>query len=324
MNVNSPGIIEPSAIRQIITGAESVLQSGFDLVSKRILKPFVIGSVFHGASAWDSRIAGLTAARLGCYHISFPAGEGRAMSSEETISHLEDLSQSVDILLASYVDRSSFGAGHLLVERLCSNQELPIVWVRDELFAYQPGLAELLGLSHALHGLEKRRIVISWGFGSQFALPNTAQCLLLFALSMGCNVRVVNPPKFPLLKRVAREARDIVKSSGVEFEETQEFESSFKDADAVFALNWCRLDDLNHPERFPAYASEFKDWYFDTETLPEGCIFSSEYPVETDLLVAPRVARGNRSVVSSWLSRRTSTLAASIDWVLQTCRSRIK
>jgi len=268
-------------------------------------------------------IAGLTAARLGCSSVEFP-DEDRTMSSGETISHLEDISRSVDVLLTAYVDRSSFGAGHLLTERLLSSTDLPLICVRDEMFAPQPGLAELLGFSLALHSLERRKIVISWGFGSQFVLPSTAHSLLLFALTIGSNVRVVCPSKFPLLKRVSKQARDIAKASGAEFEESQEFEGSFKDADAVFALNWCRLDDLNHPERFPTYAAEFKDWYLASDILPEGCFFSSEYPVETESLVAPAIARGNKSVAPSWLTRRTSVLAASIDWVLQTHGPRTK
>ncbi len=324
MSMTSSRKLEPSVIRQIITAAESLLHGGFDAVSNGIKKPFVIGSMFHDAPAWDSTIAGLTAARLGCSHVGFPEEEGRAISSEETISQLEWFGRLVDILLVAYIDRNSFGAGHLLMERLCSNLELHSVCVRDEVFADQSALAELLGFSHALRGLEKRRIVISWGFGSQFVLPSTAHSLLLSALTMGSNVRVVCPSRFPLLKRVAREARDIAKSSGAGFEESQEFEGSFNDADAVFASNWCRLDDLNHPERYPAYASEFKDWYFDSGTLPEDCVFSSEYPTETELLVAPSVIHGDDSIASSWLSRRTSTLAASIDWFLQTHGDRAK
>jgi len=322
MNKYAPRMFESSSIRQIIGTAESILHSGFGVVSKKINMPFVIGSMSHCAPVWDSKIAGLTAARLGCSYVDFPE-EDRAMSSEDTISHLEDVCQSVDVLLTAYVDRSSFGAGHLLTEHFLSNTALPLICVRDEMFAPQPGLSELLGLSLALHGLERRRIVISWGFGSQFVLPSTAHSLLLFALIMGSNVRVVCPSKFPLLKRVIRQARDIARSSGTEFEESQEFEGSFKDADAVFALNWCGFDDLNHPERFPAYAAEFKDWYLASGILPERCFFSSEYPVETELLVAPPIARGNDSVFPSWLSRRTSVLAASIDWVLQTRGPRI-
>jgi ornithine carbamoyltransferase len=312
----TPQMLGRTGIEQIIMTAKSITETGFGDVSSKINSPFVIGSLFYGASTWDSRIADLTAARLGCSYIDFPTEERRAMSSEETISQLKDVSRSVDILLAAYVDTDSFGAGHLLATRFSAVTKSPLICVRDEVFAHQPGLAELLGFSLATQGLEKRKIVISWGFGSQFVLPSTAHSLLILALTMGSSVRVVSPPRFPLLKRAIREARDIAKSNGSEFEETQEFEGSFRDAEAVFALNWCRLDDLNHPERFAAYAAEFKDWHFASGALPDGCVFSSEYPIETDVLAASTIARGNDSVASSWLARRVSVLAASIDWVL--------
>jgi len=316
MKSGTPPLLRPTDIGHILMTARSITESGFGNVSSKIKSPFVIGSMFYGASTWDSRIASLAAARLGCSYVDFPTEEHYAMSSEETISHLKDVSRSVDTLLTAYVDRDSFGAGRLLTTRFSTSTESPLISVRDDVFAHQPGLAELLGFSLAMQGLEKRRIVISWGFGSQFILPSTAQSLLILALTMGSSVRVVCPPRFTLLKRAIREASTIAKSNGSEFEEVQEFEGSFRDADAVFALNWCRLDDLNHPDRFAAYAAEFKDWYFASGTLPDGCVFSSEYPIETDVLAASTIARGSNSVASSWLARRVSVLGASIDWVL--------
>lgn len=310
----------PGGIAEIIQTARSAMEHGYDEVSKGITSPLVIGSAFSNASPWDSRIGSITAARLGCSYVDFPLEEQHVFSSEEILEQLAEVSRAVDILLTAYVDNDTFGAGHLLTMRFPTDTLSSLVSVRDDVFANQPGLAELLGLYGRLGGLENRRVVITWGFGSRFALPGTAHSLMILALLAGSRIRVVSPPKFPLLRRVIREASSVAKAMNTEFEEVQEFEGSFKDADAVFALNWCRLDDFNHPERFAGYATEFKDWHFTSGTLPEGCTFATESPVETDLLAAPDVIHGSGSLVSSWLSRRVSTLVASIDWILRRSR----
>jgi ornithine carbamoyltransferase len=307
----------PTGVAEIMQIGKSVMEQGFGQVSENIRLPSVIGSAFYNASRWDSTIASITAGRLGCSYVDFPLEDEHAMSSEEILEQIAEIGRVVDILLTAHVDTDSFGAGRLLTMRFPAHIQSPLISVRDDIYAHQPGLAELLGLSARLGGLEKRRIVVSWGFGSQFVLPNTAHSLLILALSMGSNVRVVSPSGFSLLRRVISEASSVAKSENAEFEEVRDFEGSFKDADAVFVSNWCRLDDFNHPERFASLAAEFRDWHFTPDTLPQDCIFTTESPAESDLLAAPDLIHGGNSLVPSWLVRRVSALAASIAWILQ-------
>ena len=136
--------------------------------------------------------------------------------------------------------------------------------------------------------------------------------MLIAALAFGANVRLVTPSEFSFLNRVRRVARDTSMCSNVLFEEENEFEGSLKDADAVFALNWFRLDDFNHPERNQEHANEFKDWFVDEDILLERCIFSSVPPVQSGLLVSRKIVGSDRNITPLWLKHRTITLAATI------------
>jgi ornithine carbamoyltransferase len=307
----------PADIAEIMRIGKSFMEQGVDQVSENTHHPSVIGSAFYNASRWDSVVASITAARLGCSYVEFPLEEQQAMSSDEILEQMAEMGRIVDILLTAHIDADTFGAGHLLTMRFPEHVQSLLISIRDDVYAHQLGLAELLGLSARLGSLEKRRVVISWGFGSRFVLPSTAHSLLILALMAGSNVRVVSPSRFSLLRRVVSEASSLAESKNIEFEEVSDFESSFKDADAVFASNWCRLDDFNHPERFPGWAAEFKDWNFTSSMLPRGCLFATESPAESELIAAPDLIRGEDSLSPSWLSRRVSVLAASIAWAMQ-------
>jgi ornithine carbamoyltransferase len=134
-------------------------------------------------------------------------------------------------------------------------------------------------------------------------------------------VRVVAPPAFSLLNRVRKKAKDIANEVGSKFEETSVFADAFGDADAVFSLNWFRLDDFNHPERNPAFASKYKDWYMVPEMFSRSCIFSTEPPLQTDIMLSPELAQDPRNLSGSWLTRRIHVLAATIVYVLRKIRN---
>lgn len=313
----TPQVLGRAGIGDILQTAGSFMQHGFGDLPPDIHLPALVGTALHNVPSSDSTVTHAAAARLGSSLVDFPLQEKRAMMSEEILEHLASFSAIVDIVLAGYVDNETFGAGRVLTERFSEWTRSPLLCLRDDVYAHQSALAELLGLSARMGGLEKRRIAVSWGFGSAFGLPTTAHSLILAALITGASVRVVAPDKFSLLRRVMREGAKVANSPDSQLEEVHEFEGSFRDVDAVFALNWCRLDDFNHPERNPQYASEFRDWYFTSEKLPNGCTFVTEPPMQTELLASKDLLYGPTSLTTTWFGRRVAALAATIVWMAQ-------
>ena len=129
----------------------------------------------------------------------------------------------------------------------------------------------------------------------------------------GADVRVVAPPDFPTLGRVRKETSQ----SAVTVEATSDFANAFKDADAVYVLNWFRLNDFNHPERNTQQASKYKDWYLTQDLLPDSCVLSTDPSIQSDITVSSELLQDSRCISLSWLSRRVQILAATIDHVLR-------
>ena len=128
----------------------------------------------------------------------------------------------------------------------------------------------------------------------------------------GANVRIASPPEFSLMNRIRSRAKKTALSQGLEFEESHDLEDVHSGADAIFAANWLRLDDYNHPERHPLSAREYRDWFFTPDLLPQKCIFSTEPPLEPELLYSQSMVEDSRNITSGWLSRRAQVLTASI------------
>ena len=150
-------------------------------------------------------------------------------------------SEASDILLTAFSSSETFGEGRMLTKQFAEISRAPFASLHDDIYAWQSALANLLGLESRLNGLAGKQIVITWGFGNSFTSSAPANSTLISALAFGAQVSLVAPSKFSFLNRVRRVAEDTSQCCNVLYEEVDEFEGSFKDADAVFELNWMRL-----------------------------------------------------------------------------------
>ncbi|MFX1484442.1 MAG: hypothetical protein ACFFCP_14780, partial [Promethearchaeota archaeon] len=204
-----------------------------------------------------------------------------------------------DILLTAFSSSETFGEGRMLTKQFADTSKVPLASLHDDVYAWQSALANLLGLESRLNGLAGKQIAMTWVYGDSFTTPAPANSMLISALAFGAHVRLVAPDKFSFLNRVRRVAEDTSQCCNVLYEELDEFEGSFKNADAVFALNWMRLDDFNHPERNQEHAQEFKDWHFDS--LPESTVFATLPYTQSNLLASRKILSSERNMTSLWL-----------------------
>ncbi|MFX1607311.1 MAG: hypothetical protein ACFFDD_15600 [Promethearchaeota archaeon] len=304
-------------LQDIIKIAKTIDSSDFSIVHDALKQVKVVGSLFHGESPLESQVTDITAARLGHKLTDLGWKDAATMSTDAMLDSVRMSSQAVDFLLTGFSSSETFGEGRILTNQFADVSQVPLVSLHDDVYAWQDALAALLGLESRLDGISGKQVVVTWGFGNTFVNPAPAHSLLIAALAFGANVRLVTPPTFSFLNRVRRVARDTSMCSNVLFEEENEFEGALKDADAVFALNWFRLDDFNHPERNQAHAKEFKNWFIDEDTISDHCVFSSVPPVQSGLLVSRRVLRSERDITPLWLKHRTIVLAASIAHMLE-------
>ena len=300
-------------VTDILKGAHDIETSGFSKVSKEIRDSLILGMMFHNAASREEQVCELTGARLGVPVIDL---SWRNVESKETSVLLDEVrmaSDAVDILLTAFSSSETFGEGRKLTEKLPTFSDVPLISLHDDIYNWQTALSHVLGFQNRIGDLSGKQVVVSWGFGSNFTNPSIAHSLMVTSTLAGADVRLVAPPDFPTLGRVRKEAS----TSAVTVEETSDFVNAFKDADAVYILNWFRLNDFNHPERNTKQASKYKDWYLTQDLLPDSCILSSDPSIQSDITVSSELLHDPRCINSSWLSRRTQILAATIDHVLR-------
>jgi ornithine carbamoyltransferase len=299
-------------LQDIVKRAKSIDSSGFSAVRESLQKVGVIGRIFHGESPLERQVTAITATRLGHNLIDVGWNDASTMSMDSMLDSVRMSSLAVDLLLTAFSSGDTFGEGRILTNQFAGASHVPLVSLHDDVYAWQDALTTLLGLEGRLGSVSGKQVVVTWGFGKSFVNPAPAHSLLVAALAFGANVRLVTPPEFSFLNRVRRVAQDTSMCSNVLFDEVHEFEGSFRDADVVFALNWLRLDDFNHPERNQDHAMKYRDWFIDEGVIPKECVFSSVPPVESGLLVSRGVLESDRSITSLWLKHRVTTLAATI------------
>jgi ornithine carbamoyltransferase len=313
---NSDDLPSKPVLHRIFQIAKSIDTSGYSAVSNSLDSADVVGRLFHGASPLETQISSMAAARLGQTAVDLGWIDADTMSTEELLETVRMASEASDILLTAFSSSETFGEGRMLTKQFADTSTAPLVSLHDDVYAWQSALANLLGLETRLNGLAGKRIAITWGFGNSFASPAPANSTLIGALAFGAHVRLVAPPKFSFLNRVRRVAEDTSQCCNVLYEEVDEFDGSFEDVDAVFALNWMRLDDFNHPERNRDHAQEFKNWHFDV--LPEKTIFSTLPYSDSGLMASRKVLGGDQNITHKWLKNRVTTLAATIAYLVET------
>ncbi len=300
--------MERSSVLEILRIGHEILKSGTPELHDRV---HALGMMFYGASEHDRQASQLAAAMLGVPLVDLSWSDAGAKSSRLLLEEVRMASKAVDLLVTCFSESETFGDGYEVSRGFSSASDVPVVNVADDILGWQSALTHLLGFEERRGDLSGRQLVVSWGFGSSFSRPTTAHSLVLGGLMVGANVRIVSPPEFSLMNRIRSKATKQASDLGLTFEQLHEFDGALAGADAIFASNWLRLDDYNHPERHWASAKEYQDWCITPDNLPQDCIFSTEPPLQPELLYSPAMVEDPRNITSGWLSRRAITLAAS-------------
>ncbi len=302
--------IEVHLLESIQNDAVTLLESKFTEGLSSLQHLSTVGYLCRGVPAIE-----LEAIRLGTNRLQTPVTEfdwdhGAVLSTEELSLNFEMVSKAVDFLLTAYVDMDTFSAGRNLTSMLAKSSLVPTYSIRDDVYAHLSGQAALLGIKQRTRELQGKKIAIMWTFGTQFVLPNFVQSVLLQGSCLGARMRVVTPEKFPVLRRVVKECESIG-----DIEITNQFTNAFDDIDAVIPVNWCRIDDFSHPERYGEVASEFRDWHLEKETIPENCVMITEPPIQLDVSVSSDLVTSERNLTRNWYNLVAASLLSSMSYV---------
>ena len=311
-------LMDSSVVAEILDTAEKIERSGS--INRRD-EPLILGKMLHNPSPRENQIVDLTAARSGFSAIDFSWRDFTSTETSVLFDEVRMVSEAVDVLITAISSEVTFGEGRDLSTRIPEHSKVPVVNIHDDVYHWQSALSHLFGIKKGLGSLVDRQIVITWVYGSTFANPSLAHATMMTGILAGANIRVAAPSDFPLLGRVRKDALKSISGSDAKLEFTSDFDTAFTDAEAVIPLNWFRLDNFNHPDRNPQYASAHKNWFLETDPVPEDCILSTEPDLQVDLSIAPELQQAKQNISSSWLSRRVITLASTISYILDSRES---
>ncbi len=291
-------------IESILTSAEAFLSDGYEVLADSFASNPTTGLMLHDSPDYEREIATLFAAKSNWNLVELNLNLGESI--DEILSRIEMVTSPLDMLLTSVIDYHTFGAGRELTEKIAKHSNSPLVNIRDDIYGNLPGLSVLLAIKRRLGSLKGKRIAVSWAFGSQFVLPSTANTLVLSAAMVGADVKIVAPDKFPLMRRIVREAGEYSNVEAVDG-----FEGAFQGVDAVIPINWCRIDDFMHPERNREHALEYRDWFLTESNIDDSTVVVTEPPIQYELSMSREIAVSNRNLTHDWYNLRISTLAAT-------------
>lgn len=301
----------------LLEEAERLLQAGYP-ANFYEGAPLLVGMLFHNEGRYEKGVSEAAAGRLGGTVNQFTRPDSFTLSMQEKLDELSLVANATDILLSAQVNEDTFGNGRSVTELMATETPIDFISLHDDIYAHQSALAVLSAVKSRLGKLDRKRIAISWGFGSRFVLPSTAHSILALAPKLGSDVRVVAPPKFSLLHRVYRDASEMAKKHDSTVEQVDTFEEAFPDVDAIFALNWGSFDNFSHPERNASDARGFEDWYFTSDIMPDNSLFVTEPPVRRELLASTNLLLSKANLTREWLARRVAVLVSTIRFILGT------
>lgn len=304
--------IDDAHLGYLLKTADMFHEHGVDAVSKQVLPTKIIGSLLRAGDFWEPQIAGTTAGWLDCAHVALRYPDSLAMSDDEILEYVSMMSNSVDLLLTSFVDMETFAGGRRLTERFPEVVSSPMVSLQDDIYAHQSALACISALNSHLDGVKGKEIGIIWTFGTRLGLPSAVHSLLRLLPKLKAHVRLAAPPEFTPLNRVLRTARKEAEGRDGSVKQSDDFDTGVDGVDGVIALNWGPLKDFNDIEGNTEVARQYKDWILTNDSFPEGTPFIMEPPVKRGLGVSDDLYESGANLTSEWFTRRVAVLCSTI------------
>ena len=311
MNASTANRYSSTVIESVIRTASSLLDS-WEIDTRGLQIPRMVGGLFVNPVSTDVVAIQSGLGRMKIPYVDLSQFLDGPLSRVEFNHQFRLAENAVDMVITSFHDSECFGNGRHILERVSEDAIRPIINYADDVFSPQGALAEILGLHRALDSLRSKKIAVSWVFGNRFASPNIAHSLVRMLPLLQADVKVVAPPKFPLLNRVRHEADALASERDTSIEYATEFEGAFKDVDAVFALNWGGLDNFQRPAKNVEDADGFRDWYFTEDTTPRQTPTLFVPPAQVELSASEGVFSRNLRYNHTWLSRRVAALMGTI------------
>jgi len=162
-------------------------------------------------------------------------------------------------------------------------------------------LADLMTIIEKVGDPRGKTINVSWAYTSSYQKPiSVPQSLILQMTRFGMNVRLTHPSEYKLMPDIVQQAKDNARKHGGSFEQLDEFDAGFVDADIVYPKSWGALLTTSDNAESAAIGAQYKDWITDERRMAlakDNAIYMHCLPADRNIEVTDGVIDGPHSVV---------------------------
>ena len=166
-----------------------------------------------------------------------------------------------------------YGIGNRYLNDVAAESDIPVISMQDDVYHPLQAIADLMTMQeHLGKDLSGLKVAVSWAYATSHAKPlSVPQSQVLLFPRYGMEVRVANPPEFPLQPGILERARRNAERCGGKVVLTGSMEEAIEGADVVIPKNWGGFawfdafeDDETHRSAMKANLEKHGDWICDS------------------------------------------------------------
>ncbi len=136
-----------------------------------------------------------------------------------------------------------YGFANATIKEFAEYSDIPVINMECDKYHPTQALADMITIKEKLGGFKKRKFVMSWAYSGSthkpFAVP---QSLVLAPTLMGMDVVFARPDGFQLDPEIIAQCKKNAEFWGGSFDETDDMEAAFENADIVYPKCWGAMD----------------------------------------------------------------------------------
>lgn len=285
---------------------DTLLEVAWDLKRKRalreahpLLRDKVLGMLFFFTSTRTRASFEAGMAQLG--------GHAMFIDSETTqISH-GDTAKEIGEIIGRYTDgiairQCDWKFGNQYIREVAAASRVPVLNMQCDVYHPFQILADLMTIQEKFgRDLRGKTINVSYAYASSYQKPlSVPQSLILLMARYGMNVRLTAPKEFGLMPEIVEQARENARRSGGTFEQLDDFDAGFKDADIVYPKSWGCWMTTEDKQESAVIGRQYTDWITDARRMKmakDTAIYMHCLPADRNIEVTDEVIDGPQSVV---------------------------
>jgi N-acetylornithine carbamoyltransferase len=226
-------------------------------------------------------------------------------STTTQISH-GDTAKEIGEIMGRYFDgiairQCDWGVGNQYINDVAAASRVPVLNMQCDVYHPFQILADLMTIIEKVGDPRGKTINVSWAYASSYQKPiSVPQSLILQMTRFGMNVRLTRPPEYKLMPGIVQQARDNAARFGGSYEELDDFDAGFQDADIVYPKSWGALLTTSDDAESAQIGSRYTNWIADERRMAlanPNAIYMHCLPADRNIEVTDAVIDGPQSVV---------------------------